>query len=62
MSQQNNGQAWFIITARSPIHKQNDVSRCEQMSQQEAASPDDFIEMNEMTPMGGNHTMLISMI
>lgn len=38
---------------RSPIHKQNDVYRCEQMSQQEAASPEDFIEMNEMTPMGG---------
>lgn len=50
MSQQNAGQAWFKITARSPIHKQNYVYNCEQMSQQEAESPDDFIEINEMTP------------
>lgn len=46
------GQAWFKITERFPKHKQNVIFYCEQMSQQEAVTPEDFIEMNGL-PWGG---------
>lgn len=33
---------------KSPMHKQHVVFRCAQLSRQEAATPEDFPELNEL--------------